>query len=352
MTNNLLLVWILGADDPEMSAIEKLLVDRGARVAHAVDADGHRVHGGNAYTASQPFAAAADSVAKIVFVECCWDHSLDNFAGEIIHVDHHRRGDPGYDKPPAEFLSASSIGQVWMLLMHPGGGYFEPHFATGWVSRPNGKFGSQDPISGSSQCHSVPLDVILTAAADHCLAAYAGQCPGVDPDALLKFRIEIKAAYQYAKKCDVCGGNGGCIGEPQQYITDGAPCHCYLTLDECRDQILRDIESTTDALSVRQSEQAALPHDLRHGFTLVDLPLIVDMTDRFHPELPESACRLGVSYVATVSEPGGRVKDLLGGCTTPEIVGSWMSQMRAEGREVYGVPQRGYAGAYRAAVIE
>src|SRR5690606_25622302 len=30
----------------------------------------------------------------------------------VVVIDHHRPGDPGYGRPPEEFLAASSIGQV------------------------------------------------------------------------------------------------------------------------------------------------------------------------------------------------------------------------------------------------
>src|SRR5690606_16260759 len=39
---------------------------------------------------------------------------------EFRVIDHHRPGDPGYGKPPAEFFSASSIGQVLKHLQDSG----------------------------------------------------------------------------------------------------------------------------------------------------------------------------------------------------------------------------------------
>lgn len=58
-------LWILGAPDPEMTAIEKLLRDAGET---------------------------------------------------FVYANHHRQGDPGHGLPPAEFLRASSIGQVISTL--------------------------------------------------------------------------------------------------------------------------------------------------------------------------------------------------------------------------------------------
>ena len=50
MATNLNRLWVLGAGDPEMAAIEKLLQDAGEKFTHATVA-GVRVHPGNAYKA-------------------------------------------------------------------------------------------------------------------------------------------------------------------------------------------------------------------------------------------------------------------------------------------------------------
>src|SRR5690606_24913959 len=50
----------------------------------------------------------------------------------------------------------------------------------------------------------IPSPLILAAAADHCLAAaYAGECPGVDPDALMVWRAETRAAFQGRSPDDI-----------------------------------------------------------------------------------------------------------------------------------------------------
>lgn len=46
-------LWILGASDPEMAAIERLLTDTGEEIAYAT-VDGVQVHPGNAYMADAP----------------------------------------------------------------------------------------------------------------------------------------------------------------------------------------------------------------------------------------------------------------------------------------------------------
>src|SRR5690606_22285652 len=43
----------------------------------------------------------------------------------------------------------------------------------------------------------IPQSYVFAAAADHCLAAaYRGECPGVDPDALMRWRVAVRAAHQ------------------------------------------------------------------------------------------------------------------------------------------------------------
>jgi len=96
---------------------------------------------------------------RVVLIEC----RVEVPAGiEVVIVDHHAPGDPGYGLPPEKFWEASSIGQVFSLL--------------GLL-----------PTSA----------MLLVAAGDHCPGhAYKGRCPGVDPMELLKFRAKEKAQFQ------------------------------------------------------------------------------------------------------------------------------------------------------------
>src|SRR5690606_24433639 len=51
--------------------------------------------------------------------------------------------------------------------------------------------------SGNYRGVVIPDDLVYTAAADHCLgAAYRGECPGVDPDALMHWRVAQRATFQ------------------------------------------------------------------------------------------------------------------------------------------------------------
>ena len=145
-------VFILGAADPEMEEIERVVLASGNHVRYA-RFQGWRVRAENAYDADDLNAALPPQCER-VFVECSvW--------GLVPHhiVDHHSPGDPGYGKPASEYLYSSSIGQVLRLLE------LEPTYA---------------------QC--------IIAAADHCpTQAYRGECPGVNPVDLAEWRTASRA---------------------------------------------------------------------------------------------------------------------------------------------------------------
>src|SRR5690606_35888511 len=120
----------------------------------------------------------------------------------------------------------------------------------------------------------IPHDLVLAAAADHCLAAaYRGNCPEVDPTALMVWRAETRAAFQGRSPED----------------------------------ILADVERARVAL------REAPTVEIGGG-------VVRDLRSRSIPELPESAAREGVAYLATVTGRDGRRRVVLGGLTTPETV--------------------------------
>lgn len=141
------IAWILGAADPEMEEIERILVESGQDVHHATDR-GRRVHPGNAYRADGP-VLSVDLYQKFILVECdfvpalipayqvvygchrCGDllnpttglglRDADHPGGmgvcgdnhlwpEVTHVDHHKMGDPGYGCPPRRILRGFFVG--------------------------------------------------------------------------------------------------------------------------------------------------------------------------------------------------------------------------------------------------
>lgn len=97
-------IWTLGAPHPEMEMIERLLRHCGETVVYATMPDGQRVRPETAYRCPIPDVPAD---ATVYAVEC-----IDTLPDGWIRIDHHRPGDPGYGRPPEEFLPASSLGQV------------------------------------------------------------------------------------------------------------------------------------------------------------------------------------------------------------------------------------------------
>ena len=100
-------VAALGAEDPEMRAIEARLQQLGVDYVYALDNFGNRVHCGVAYNARLGTAAA--SGANLVLVETDMPAHQDRV---VARVDHHRLGDSGYDKGASLAVEASSLGQI------------------------------------------------------------------------------------------------------------------------------------------------------------------------------------------------------------------------------------------------
>lgn len=337
-------IWILGAADPEMVAIRGLCEAAGLECIQAMK-DGKPVHGGNAYAADMPLPVEGH---EYILVECSAppSHPLGQPAGnypvyygdggpaysycpeggeyagdyKITRVDHHRPGDPGYGKPPEEFMSASSLGQVIALLHgQPGaiwtfGGLPEDFETIGW-----GLW---------SQGHAVDLlyrptpEQVLAAAADHCLeAAYRGRCPGVDPDELMRWRAESRAAFQKR------------------------PVGAVLADIEAARKILREWVELHDQPFYAPSD--GYDGDHYAGDIIGRLPAeYADLRGQEVPELPEAACREGIAYLASVTEPSGRRKVTLG-AAPPELVQRFLAgNLCPELVDRYGDPARGFAGGY------
>jgi len=205
-------IWIMSSSDPEMETIEGLLREAGERIIYALGPDGARVRAADAYRVaalSEPIPAGS----VVYRVEC----DGPAIPPDAVVIDHHRPGDPGYGRPPEEFLPASSIGQVIAELAR------QENLPAVWRCKGQGlesapigcvkwnPYGPYwhvgiTPADASRRlswgellfAHSLvlPNDIVLTAAADHCLgAAYRGECPGVDPDALMRWRAESRARF-------------------------------------------------------------------------------------------------------------------------------------------------------------
>ncbi len=167
--------FVLGAQDPEMREIQRVVDSEHLAWAHAARHK-RRCNPRTAYAADGVVRVGADQIprpavlppkAPAVFVEC-------TVLGmePVVRVDHHHPGDPGYEVEPERFMEGSSLGQVLRLL-------------------------EREPTETQR----------LLAASDHCLtAAYQGRCPGVDPHELLFLRASWKAKVMGRTLSDVVEG--------------------------------------------------------------------------------------------------------------------------------------------------
>jgi hypothetical protein len=267
--------FILGAPDPEMHEIKRVLASQGIGFAHATirstevriprpgedwqGARRTRMHRGivqahQAYRADGT-EAPLPADAELVFVEC----AVAGLTGRI--VDHHNEGDPGYGLPPERYLEGSSLGQTLALL---------------------GLAPTQEQR--------------IIAAADHCLAhAYAGRCPGVSPEELGRWRVHSRAQAQ------------------------GVPV----------DELERRIRAAQEALVTAPRIELAGTQ--------------VAWFEQTPAEISEASGRTGIPFAYVRRESDGRVKAGIMSAP-PEAIETWMR--RCGLHDVYGDPQRGFAGGY------
>lgn len=301
-------VFILGASDPEMIAIEAAIrnvfahYDAEPQIYHAafVGADGTvaRVHGGVAYKGTHLIdesfvprtvvtAADIDGVCGYsedipfedqdgltpVWVECAVEGG-DRKRGFV--VDHHRPGDAGYGKSPEKFWEASSIGQVYRLFQY-----------VNWVPTE-----IADAAFGE--------DRFLIAASDHCPGhAFAGKCPGVDIPALKAMRAANSAAFN---KMD-----------PETWI------------------------QVVDA-SIAKLQASPRGELAGHVYAIVSEDIALGNHAQLISGLP-------MQYTMPGSPRDPRVKvGLLGG--EPALIAAWMEFKASVLVDIYGDPARGYCGGY------
>lgn len=166
----------------------------------------------------------------------------------------------------------------------------------------------------------------LIAAADHCLEpAYRGFCPGVDPDTLMAWRAESRAAHQGRTVDSVMADVSAARKLLLKNVADRGERvgsdYCY---------------STCDA-----------PHaDCYYGHERFVPAEYADLRGVSVPELPEAAAREGIPFLADQVDRDGRrkvvvmaapatlVQRFLDGNIVPGLV------------DTYGDPARGFAGGY------
>lgn len=362
--------WLLGASDPEMEAIERLLRDAGEEVIYARGPDGQRVHPGTAYSAVLPSLSPG---CRLYLVECSGPQQPDGV--DVVVIDHHRPGDPGHGRPPEEFLPASSIGQVIAELARLGvlppqerpnyGGISSSIRDDGWdrglpdwpVRWQRGQTCTATPagewvlrgyrgrwsltesvgVPGHARSVYVPPDLVLAAAADHCLAAaYRGECPGVDPDSLMRWRVETRAAFQgrpvEAVLADIDRARQALRQATTIFLNPESACDRHRLVTPGVDATWREEECDP-------GNPCVLPETAR------------DMRGQHVPELPEASAREGVCVIADgLPDPDGRVK-VVCQSGTPEQIWAFMEVWApAIGLvDIYGDPARGFAGGYMVA---
>lgn len=398
-------IWVLGASDPEMEMIERLLRGCGEHVEYATvwrDGARRRVTPAEAYAPDVEIGAGLRGLrATAYMVECApavlVGSSVDgiNWSGGVVKIDHHRPGDPGYGRPPEDFMAASSIGQVIAELAKTGAlrraipkEHEIAHWMVSYRDLPVAEynemlrtqwFWSRQDMPGPEPYPSdgtiargvswiydgyavavhrndfyferrvalIPRPIILAAAADHCLgAAYRGECPGVDPDELMRWRVESRAAFQRRPVEEV-------LADVEEAIEE---IRCAPTLRDVRTIEHRRVVEAWEYDRVCNGQRPDPDTWYRRRAEALDavyvppreLEDVLDLRGYEVPELPEAAAREGVAYLATVAERDGRTKVVLGGHTTPEVVRAFMDQWApAHGLSgVYGDPARGFAGAY------
>lgn len=146
-------VFFLGAEDPEMKRIRYILKGEGHTIVQAKK-DGELVHPGNAYEANN--STEIPDGATVFFIECAVKGIIPN-----VIIDHHRPGDPGYEKSPEQYWEASSLGQLCRILG------IEP----------------------------TQSDRVL-AAMDHCFnAAMKGKCPGVTKQEVYDIKVSESSRF-------------------------------------------------------------------------------------------------------------------------------------------------------------
>lgn len=271
------IVIIFGGQDAEEAAAREVARQAGCATATAI-AGGARVHAGSAYKADgfEIDEGVAALVDRAVIFECA--PAAAGALPVVARCDHHNPDDPGWGKGADEFWEASSLGQLCQFL----GVEMTPELA-------------------------------LVAAGDHCpAAAYAGRCPGIDPEAFARFRVEGKAAF---------------------YAANPRTAH-----KADPEQIRAAIAAATEKLRAAPRTDAGV-RDLR--------------TAGFIDELPEAALASGEAYMAAIPDtdrdrqPTGHTKIVLGGHATPEVVEAfldWAKTLDNRIGEPYGNPMRGFAG--------
>src|SRR5690606_28872667 len=180
---------------------------------------------------------------------------------------------------------------------------------------------------------------------------YRGECPGVDPDKLMRWRVENRAAFQGRKAEDVLAdverAREALRKAPRIDLGAGLPVCDMRTAYTVRTVLVAPFTAgatvaasgTGDATFVVFGTRAEGAWDEGGHHVFVK---------RGVPELPEAAAREGVAFLALTTDRDGRGKIVLGGHATSETVQAFMTEWAPALRlvDIYGDPARGFAGGY------
>lgn len=307
---------IFGASDNEEQLAREIAEAAGCQTATATF-KGKPVHAGNAYLADgyridrpqiNPNHQTFEPVERVVIFECARQLTSGFNSSDNVRCDHHNPGDPGYSKGPEEFWMGSSLGQLCSVIIK---GENTPMMAAIELSNSAGNTKTIDQLI---------KELVCTAAGDHCPKdAYAGNCPGIDPEEFGMFRRTQIWRFECKKqKLDE-----SLRGKLEKHGLVG----------EIYDDIMAAVRTLEAGTKVNG---------------------IVDLREKgLIPQLPEAALMSGAAYMAKIDEvdrernPTGNKKIVLGGHTSPDQVKAfmaWASNLVNRIGEPYGNPTRGFAG--------
>jgi hypothetical protein len=207
------------------------------------------------------------------------------------------------------------------------------------------------------------LEIIFTAAADHCLGAAAcGNVEGIDPDAFLTWRIAQRAEFQGRKYEDVLDD----VHAALDIIAD-APTIAFALYQSADGSVRKWRLAGQEQVSCE--ETGTTLHETKETVSYRDLRRLDPI-----PELPLAACREGVCYIAgpfpapapARANGEGDHKFVVGGAGMNTPAGtkpieawlgfpddSWSGVAAAlHLKKPYGVPQRGFAGGLAFEIVE
>lgn len=363
------IIWVLGAPDAEMTAIENLLRECGQpflyalgsfpRETEAGDITALRVRPGQTATAAGETYPTGDVV---------WYDLAASFPGRKViaievagpwgqpAIDHHDEH-PLASAPPEEFLRASSLGQVISRLAQMealpagwGGDFLE---SIGTRGLPSGELimspGGWSVVSNGC-FRIIPQALVMEAAADHCLAAaFAGACPGIDPVEGGNFWRTIVASRRAVFAPDMSEEEyAAALARAQLTLRTGPPA---LDLDP----IPEDVEE-----GVAYPSRESLVRDLTH---LDPFGRPAAGTGERYPDAfqfgPLVGAITGLGYLVRVVNRDGSIGMRLGGCGLrtrpgPKPVQRWLDGVgEARGcypidaprpKNLYGSGARGFGG--------